>query len=103
LARRAIALIPRREYSVHVEMTRTRHAIIVVRRDTSPTIALSPTRENHLTKSSIIKTQVMMMMTTRRTSTRAMRRKRGIIRRPSSSQRRKVKTRKVLLLGLKNG
>jgi hypothetical protein len=72
---------------------KNKHAIIAVRRDTTPTIALSPTRENHLTKSRIIKTQVMMMMTTRRASIRAMRRKRAIIRRPSSSQGRKVKTR----------
>jgi hypothetical protein len=42
-------------------------------------------------------------MTTSRASPKAMRRKRAIIRRPSSSQRRKAKTRKVLLLGLKNG
>jgi septum formation inhibitor MinC len=92
LGRRAIALIPRRECSVQVEMTRTRHAIIVVRRDTSLQIASSPSREDPPPKTSKYKNQVMMRRTTIRARTRVMRRKGVIIRRPRSSQRRKGKT-----------
>jgi hypothetical protein len=73
-------------------MIRTRHAIIVVRRDTSIQIALSPSREDPPPKISKYKNQVMRRKTTIRASTRAMRRKRAIIRRSTSSQRRKGKT-----------
>jgi hypothetical protein len=92
LGRRVIALTPRRKCSVQVEVTRTRHAIIVMRNDTSLQIASSPSRENPPPKISKYKNQVMRRKTTIRVRTRAMRRKRAIIRRPNSTQRRKEKT-----------
>jgi hypothetical protein len=91
LARRVIALIPTRECFVQVEMIRTRHVIIMVRRDTSFQIASSPSREDPPPKTRKYKNQVMSKKTTIRARTRAMRRKRAIIRRPNSSQRRKGK------------
>jgi hypothetical protein len=91
LRRRVIPLIPRRECSVQVKMIRIRHAIIVVRRDTSLQNASSPLREDPPPKISKYKNQVMRRRTTIRTRTRVMRRKRTIIRKSSSSKRRKGK------------
>jgi hypothetical protein len=68
-------------------MIRTRHAIIMVRSDTSLQIASSPLRENPPQKTSKYKNQVMRRMITIRTKIRAMTRKRAIIRRPNSYQR----------------
>jgi hypothetical protein len=67
----------RRECSVQVEVTRTRHAIIMVRRDTSLQIASSPSREDPPPKISKYKNQVMMRRTTIRARTRGMRRKKS--------------------------
>jgi hypothetical protein len=92
IGKRVIPLIPRSECSVQVEMIRIRHAIIVVRRDTSLQIASSPSREDPPPKTSKYKNQVMRRKTTIKARTRAMRRKRAIIRRLNSSQRRKGKT-----------
>jgi hypothetical protein len=91
LGRRVIALTPRRECSVQVEVIRTRYAIIMVRRDTSLKITSSPSRENPPLKTSKYKNQVMRSKTTIRARIRPMRRKRTIIRRPSSTQKRKGK------------
>jgi hypothetical protein len=72
-------------------MIRTRHAIIVVRRDTYLQIASSLSREDPPPKTSKYKNQVMRRKTTIRARTRAMRRKRAIIRRSSSFKEEKGK------------
>jgi hypothetical protein len=92
IGKKGYSFDPRRECSIQVEVTRTRHAIIVVRRDTSLQIASSLSRKDPPPTTSKYKNQVMMRRITIRVRTRAMRRKRAIIRRPSSSQRRKGKT-----------
>jgi hypothetical protein len=83
---------PKKGVFVQVEVIRKRHAIIVVRRNTSLQIASNPSRKDPPPRISKYKNQVMMRRTTIRTRTRDVRRKRAIIRRSSSSQRRKGKT-----------
>jgi hypothetical protein len=103
LARRVIPLIPIKKCSAQEEMTRTRHAIIVVRRDTSLQIALSLSREDPPPRTSKYKNQVMMRRTTTRAKTRALRGRKAITRCPCTLQRRRAIPREALGLELKNG
>jgi hypothetical protein len=73
LVRRVISLIPIRKCSAQEEITRIRHATIVVKRDTSLQIAPSPSREDTPPRTSKYKNQVMMRRTTIRARTRALR------------------------------
>jgi hypothetical protein len=82
LRRRVIALIPIRKYSIQKEMTRTGHVTIMVRRDISLQIALSPSREDPPPRTSKYKNQVMMRRTTIRARTRALRGRKDIARSP---------------------
>jgi hypothetical protein len=84
-------------------MTRTRHAIIMMRRDTSLQIAPSPSREDPPPRISNYKNQVMMKRTTTRARTRALRGRKTITRGPCTLQRRRAIPREALWLKLKNG
>jgi hypothetical protein len=84
-------------------MTRTRHATIVVKRDTSLQITLSPSREDPPSRINKYKNQVMMRRATIRARTRAFRERKAITRSPNTLQRRRVIPREALWLEFKNG
>jgi hypothetical protein len=85
------------------EMTRTRHAIIVVRRDISLQIAPSSSRKDSPPRTSKYKNQVMMRRTTIRARIRALRGRKAITKIPCALQRRRAIPREALWLKLKNG
>jgi hypothetical protein len=90
ITRRVIPLIQIRKCSAQEEMTRTRYATIMVKRDTSLQIAPSPSREDPPSRTSKYKNQVMMRRTTIRAKTRALRGRKAITRNPSTLQRRRA-------------
>jgi hypothetical protein len=91
-----IALIPIRKCSVQEEMTRIRHVTIVVRRDISLQIVLSPSRDDPPPRTSKYKNQVMRRRTTISAGTRALRERKTITRSPSTLQRRRAIPKEVL-------
>jgi hypothetical protein len=103
LARMVIGLIPIRKCSAQEEMIRTRHATIMVKRDTSLQITPTPSKEDPPPRTSKYKNQVMLRRTTIRARIRALRGRKAITRSPSSLQKRRAIPREALRLELKNG